>query len=215
VLGGGSIDAGGGDGARLYGTGQVLCGAGAGGRVGIFALARAFSDEHISVAGGLGFGPAADGTIFFGSASINFGGSPGDRRLTSGAVAEFTADASGVGQLGYQWRWNGTPIDEGFDGGRFVGTRSATLTLTDVRCEHAGRFDCVVTDAHGGAASPPAVMTVAPAADINGDGTVDGQDVEAFFVRWENGESGSDLNGDGGIDGADVGFFFDRWERGC
>jgi len=58
---------------------------------------------------------------------------------------------------------------------------------------------------------------VAPpcAADFNGDGGVDGADVEAFFMAWEAAEPSADVNADGGIDGGDVEFFFGRWEAGC
>ncbi|MBX3408378.1 MAG: M36 family metallopeptidase [Phycisphaeraceae bacterium] len=51
-------------------------------------------------------------------------------------------------------------------------------------------------------------------ADFNGDGGVDGADVEAFFLAWEIGESQADVNEDGGVDGADVEVFFIAWESG-
>ncbi|MBL9002572.1 MAG: hypothetical protein JNK25_15690 [Phycisphaerae bacterium] len=51
-------------------------------------------------------------------------------------------------------------------------------------------------------------------ADFNNDGGVDGADVEAFFVAWENGETIADVNNDGGIDGGDVETFFIAWEAG-
>ncbi len=51
-------------------------------------------------------------------------------------------------------------------------------------------------------------------ADYNGDGGVDGSDVEAFFVSWQDGDAGADVNEDGGVDGGDVEFFFTRWEAG-
>ncbi|MBX3383335.1 MAG: hypothetical protein KF864_07480 [Phycisphaeraceae bacterium] len=51
-------------------------------------------------------------------------------------------------------------------------------------------------------------------ADYNQDGGVDGQDVEAFFLDWELGESAADVNEDGGVDGQDVEYFFTRWESG-
>ncbi|MBL8999823.1 MAG: hypothetical protein JNK25_01650 [Phycisphaerae bacterium] len=51
-------------------------------------------------------------------------------------------------------------------------------------------------------------------ADFNGDGGVDGGDVEAFFLAWESAEASADVNRDGGIDGGDVEFFFVRWEAG-
>lgn len=51
-------------------------------------------------------------------------------------------------------------------------------------------------------------------ADYNGDGGVDGSDVEAFFIDWEAGNAGADVNQDGGIDGGDVETFFAAWEQG-
>ncbi len=51
-------------------------------------------------------------------------------------------------------------------------------------------------------------------ADFNGDGGVDGSDVEAFFRAWENGYPTADVNLDGGIDGSDVEAFFLAWEAG-
>ncbi|MBL9000501.1 MAG: hypothetical protein JNK25_05130 [Phycisphaerae bacterium] len=51
-------------------------------------------------------------------------------------------------------------------------------------------------------------------ADYNGDGGVDGGDVEAFFTQWEASEGCSDTNQDGGVDGGDVEAFFTAWEAG-
>ncbi len=52
-------------------------------------------------------------------------------------------------------------------------------------------------------------------ADTNGDGGVDGSDVEAFFLAWEAAAPLGDFNLDGGVDGADVEAFFLAWESGC
>ncbi|MBX3382233.1 MAG: hypothetical protein KF864_01870 [Phycisphaeraceae bacterium] len=51
--------------------------------------------------------------------------------------------------------------------------------------------------------------------DFNGDGGVDGADVEAFFLAWEFADDSADVNQDGGVDGSDVEFFFSAWEAGC
>ncbi len=51
-------------------------------------------------------------------------------------------------------------------------------------------------------------------ADANRDGSVDGADVEAFFLRWQSGESCGDVNNDGSVDGSDVETFFSRWVSG-
>ncbi|MBS0197766.1 MAG: hypothetical protein JSR77_13510 [Planctomycetes bacterium] len=50
--------------------------------------------------------------------------------------------------------------------------------------------------------------------DFNQDGGVDGADVEAFFVPWQEGDAAADVNGDGGVDGADVETFFLAWQAG-
>ncbi|MBX3383116.1 MAG: hypothetical protein KF864_06365 [Phycisphaeraceae bacterium] len=52
-------------------------------------------------------------------------------------------------------------------------------------------------------------------ADFNGDGGVDGADVEAFFLAWEVAQPQADINEDGGVDGGDVEAFFLAWELGC
>lgn len=51
-------------------------------------------------------------------------------------------------------------------------------------------------------------------ADFNGDGGVDGADVEAFYAAWEAGHPAADVNSDGGVDGADVETFYAAWEAG-
>jgi hypothetical protein len=50
--------------------------------------------------------------------------------------------------------------------------------------------------------------------DFNGDGGIDGSDVDAFFIAWTAGDLASDVNQDGGIDGSDVDTFFLAWEAG-
>ena len=52
-------------------------------------------------------------------------------------------------------------------------------------------------------------------ADFNGDGGIDGADVEAFFVIWADGGDAADVNKDGGVNGADVETFFIAWEAGA
>lgn len=51
-------------------------------------------------------------------------------------------------------------------------------------------------------------------ADYNLDGGVDGQDVDAFFTDWAQGDAAADTNLDGGVDGADVEQLFIEWSAG-
>jgi len=50
--------------------------------------------------------------------------------------------------------------------------------------------------------------------DFNGDGGIDGADVDAFFAAWSAGQAGADVNRDGGVDGSDVDAFFAAWVEG-
>ena len=69
--------------------------------------------------------------------------------------------------------------------------------------------------------SPPTEMDFASLdlgtcySDVNGDGGVDGADVETFFLAWEAADPLGDFNVDGGVDGGDVEAFFLAWEAGC
>jgi hypothetical protein len=51
--------------------------------------------------------------------------------------------------------------------------------------------------------------------DYNRDGSVDGDDVIAFFQDWDNGIIEADVTGDDAVDGDDVIFFFNAWDQGC
>lgn len=53
------------------------------------------------------------------------------------------------------------------------------------------------------------------AADYNGDGGIDGDDVITFLTDWDQGLIAADYNQDGGVDGDDVIAFFDDWDSQC
>lgn len=73
-------------------------------------------------------------------------------------------------------------------------------------------FDIQIDNVHIGAGLGR--LCGACVADYNNDGGVDGQDVEAFFLDWQDSAECADANEDGGIDGADVETFFRAWEDG-
>lgn len=64
---------------------------------------------------------------------------------------------------------------------------------------------------------PDAAATLADdcAADINGDGSVDTQDVLMFLNLWTAGEARGDFNSDGSINTQDVLAFLNAWNTGC
>ncbi len=53
------------------------------------------------------------------------------------------------------------------------------------------------------------------AADFNGDGVVDTQDVLSFLNAWSAGDPSADVNGDGSVDTLDVLVFLNSWAAGC
>jgi DNA/RNA endonuclease G (NUC1) len=77
-----------------------------------------------------------------------------------GGNASFTVAATGTGPLSYQWRRDGTLLN---DGGIFGGTHTATLTVTNVTDAQSGAYDVVVTNAAASATSNPAALVVSSA----------------------------------------------------
>jgi uncharacterized delta-60 repeat protein len=80
---------------------------------------------------------------------------PTPAALTVGAGdgATFQALASGTGNLTYQWRFNGDPLE---------GKTSPTLTLNNVQSGNAGSYTVAVSNGTDTVISNPAVLTVSP-----------------------------------------------------
>jgi hypothetical protein len=51
--------------------------------------------------------------------------------------------------------------------------------------------------------------------DYDLNGSVDGDDVIAFFGAWDTTNGGADIDRSGGVDGDDVIAFFAAWDSGC
>jgi len=68
-----------------------------------------------------------------------------------GAAITFSVAASGVGQLSYQWRYNGTSI---------AGATGTSFTRTNVQTFQAGSYSVLVSNSGGTVASQPAVLSV-------------------------------------------------------
>jgi hypothetical protein len=79
-----------------------------------------------------------------------------------GGDATFEVEATGVGTLLYQWR---------FEGARIIGATSPTLTITDVTELDVGSYKVQITDDNGSIESDPAELTLL--VDSDGDGLSD------------------------------------------
>jgi len=105
------------------------------------------------------------------------------------------------------------PLDGNFDG-----SVPGTVALYPIGCGVQGHIQYSYT-VSATACSRGSVLVQASgtpgscAADFNCSGTVDGDDVVAFFGRWDLGLA--DINGDTLTDGDDVMAFFERWDAGC
>ena len=67
---------------------------------------------------------------------------PAPQTLCAGSTATFTIDASGTGII-YQWRKGAIPLS---DGGNISGTKTATLTITNVTAADAApNYNVVLT----------------------------------------------------------------------
>jgi hypothetical protein len=205
-VGTGTVNASGGIGSGSW------SGGGGGGRIAIYSCNLGLPMANVIANGGTGWQGGAAGTRAFGSSSLVITQQPQSVTVRATDPVQFSVTATGDGTLTYQWRFEGVALS---DGGVFSGVHTDTLSISSVECADAGRYDCLLTDSCGTFPTVAARLTVTAPSDFNGDGGIDGGDVEAFFAAWENGEPEGDFNLDGGIDGADVEFFFDRWERGC
>lgn len=145
---------------------------------------------------------------------VQFMRQPISTEADCGQSAQMSVEVVGDGSFSYQWRFNGDYID----GESNPSANQSVLTIDNVSAEHAGIYDCIITDLCGEHHSEFADLIVNSCyqcpADYNLDGGIDGADVEAFFADWVAAESNADTNLDGGVDGADVEYFFVVWSAG-
>jgi len=78
----------------------------------------------------------------------------------SGTTATFSVKATGTEPLSYQWMKDDTNTLT--DGGNVLGATTATLTLSNVTTNDAGRYSVVVTNSYSSVTSSNAVLTVIP-----------------------------------------------------
>ena len=78
-------------------------------------------------------------------------GPPQSQTVLAGATVTFGVTAEGSRPLRYQWRYNDAEL---------AGETNATLILSNVQVQQAGRYVVVVTNGGGTIASPPAILAV-------------------------------------------------------
>lgn len=89
---------------------------------------------------------------------------------------------------------------------------SPTIIANPVSFGEDNAGEIYIVDASGGKILK--IVGVPCFADFDENGGIDGADVEAFFIAFEQGVPQADVNSDGGVDGADVEAFFIAWEAG-
>ena len=76
---------------------------------------------------------------------------PTSRAVNKGTNTTFTVAATGIGTLGYQWRFNSVNL---------AGETNTALTLTNIQATNAGSYVAVVNNQYGAVTSQVAVLTV-------------------------------------------------------
>ena len=91
--------------------------------------------------------------------ALGIDGQPQDQTVPGGATASFTVSASGTIPLSYQWLKDGVPLA---DGGKFSGTATASLVVSNVQAGEMGAYSVVVSNAYSSLASSNALLAVWP-----------------------------------------------------
>jgi poly(beta-D-mannuronate) lyase len=135
-------------------------------------LARWRYNKNSSVVAGADAGWVDE--VVYTPAPPSITGQPSSLVVEAGANAVFTVVATGPAPLTYQWMSNGVGMA---DGGTVRGTRTATLTLSNVQPAQAGVYSVIVDTPQGEVISAGAVLTVVPSVPL-------GEAVDAAGFVW-------------------------------
>lgn len=161
------------------------------------------STSLINATGGTGYDNGEDGTIEFGSSTVNITLQPTPQILRFGDPATLHVAATGIGKLSYQWRRNYQPLE---NDDNYSGVNTDTLSIDAFAVDAIGLYDVVVTDDCGPFTSDYAMLTIP--ADLDRDGDVDLADLAQLLGHY--GTTGGalpehgDIDGDGDVDISDL-----------
>ena len=186
--------------------------------------------------------------IFFSTVPLCIGAgsvtSPTSAQVCDDAQATLSVSAAGSGPFSFQWQYAlaaapgiWTNLSDGAIAGvaTAAGSTTSNLTLSAIAASGNG-FRCAVTSACGSTNSNPAILTTifcppppCSIADLVGgngnppaDGSVDGNDFQAFLNAFGSGDTLADIVGgdgnppaDGNVDGNDFQAFLNSFAAGC
>ena len=128
------------------------------------SVADVASNYYVKVIGACGADSSASFSLSIGSITMNT--QPSSADVCEGSTASMSVNATANGaqglSLSYQWRKGNVNLSEG---GRYSGTQSATLSISNVESGDAGAYNCVVSLNPGAIVtetSQDAALTVKP-----------------------------------------------------
>jgi hypothetical protein len=139
---------------------------------------------------------------------------PENAEVPGGGTANFHVTATGEGTITYQWRRNGRSLR---DEGRVSGSRTNSLTITDVVGDDEGTYDVIVANQCESVTSDPAtldVLGICPA-DINADGVLNSQDFFDYLTSFFALLPRADFDDSGTVDTADFFAYLDAFFAPC
>ncbi len=97
---------------------------------------------------------------------------------------------------------------------KIAGAATPLLTLTNLHAADRGNYTCIVSSSCASATTAIAALGSC-AADFNGSGTSEVQDIFDFLSAWFSGNPSADFNGSGSLQVQDIFDFLSAWFAGC
>ncbi len=136
---------------------------------------------------------------------------PRATRFCQNSTGQLSILASGSPTLSYQWRRAGNNLS---NDSKYSGVTTSILSISTIRPEDAGSYDCIVTSPCGIISSSAADLVVC-AADFNCDGIVDFFDYLDFVAEFSGNGPNADFNADQVVDFFDYLDFVAAFSVGC